>query len=126
MKHVRRFFHCPHCGNLIGFIEDSGVSIVCCGEEMIELTANTADAAKEKHVPAASRNGSTLKVSVGSVPHPMTEEHHIAWIVVAQENRTNRVKLNPTSAPEAEFSVVDGSVTVYAYCNLHGLWAADF
>jgi len=125
MKIERKFYRCKHCGNLVGFVENAGVSVICCGEPMEELKPNTVDAAKEKHVPAALRDGGKLKVTVGSVPHPMTAEHHIGWIAAAEENRTSRVQLAVNGAPEAEFCVGDGAVTVYAYCNLHGLWAVD-
>jgi len=125
MKNERLFSKCSRCGNIISFVKKSGVDVMCCGEKMQEIKPNTADAAKEKHVPAAVREGSKLTVTVGSVPHPMTEEHHIAWIVVADGNRTQRVALETTGAPSAEFVISGDPVTVYEYCNLHGLWAAE-
>ena len=125
MKYERKFFRCLICGNIIAKIHDSGVKVHCCGQEMATLVPNTTDAAVEKHVPAAKREGDKLGVTVGSVPHPMTEEHHIAWICVAQEQKTERATLCPTGEPGATFNIDDGDATVYAYCNLHGLWAAD-
>jgi superoxide reductase len=125
MKYERKFYRCAHCGNIISFVENKGVPVICCGEKMRELVPNTTDAAQEKHIPAAVREGNLLKVTVGSAPHPMTEEHHIAWILVAEANRTQRVTLDHTGAPSAEFRVVDEPVTVYEFCNLHGLWIAD-
>ncbi|MCL2322085.1 MAG: desulfoferrodoxin FeS4 iron-binding domain-containing protein [Oscillospiraceae bacterium] len=125
MKNKRKFYRCNHCGNLVSFIENSGVSIICCGEPMTELIPNTTDAAQEKHVPVATKNDGKLNVKVGSVPHPMTKEHHIGWIAVAEENRTTRITLPVNGAPEAEFCVGDGAITVYAYCNLHGLWVTE-
>jgi superoxide reductase len=89
------------------------------------LTANTTDAAQEKHVPAVTRDGNKLSVQVGSVAHPMTEEHHICWIAVAQGDKTQRVALEMTGEPTAEFVLDDGDATVYEYCNLHGLWAVE-
>jgi len=89
------------------------------------LTPNTEDAAQEKHVPVARREGDQLYVTVGSVPHPMLPEHYIMWIAVADGTRTTRVQLSPGEAPEAQFPVSDGPLTVYEYCNLHGLWATD-
>lgn len=129
MKNERRFNKCSHCGNIIGFVKNAGTNLICCGEQMRELTPNTTDAAKEKHVPAAVRegcpgSGNKLTVTVGSAPHPMTEEHHIAWVVVADGNRTQRVVLSSTEAPTVEFIISEDPVTVYAYCNLHGLWEA--
>jgi len=124
MKNERRFSKCSHCGNIISFVKNAGTPVTCCGEKMQDLTPNTADAAKEKHVPAAVRENNKLIVTVGSVSHPMTEEHHIAWIVVADGGRTQRAALSATQAPSAEFAVSGDPVTVYAYCNLHGLWMA--
>ena len=43
------------------------------------LTANTVDAAREKHVPLVERSGNDVVVTVGEVIHPMTEAHYIMW-----------------------------------------------
>ena len=125
MKNERRFCKCSLCGNIISFVKDAGTSVICCGEKMAELTPNTTDAAAEKHVPAAVRKENKLIVTVGSVPHPMTAEHHIAWIVVVNGDRTQRVVLSATQEPVSDFIVSDDPVIVYAYCNLHGLWMAE-
>ena len=45
-----------------------------------------------------------------------------------ETDRSLQVKyMRPTDKPEAEFIVAPGekAVTVYEYCNLHGLWKAD-
>ena len=125
MVTIKKFSKCGHCGNIISMIKDVGPKVSCCGQMMTELVPNTVDAAVEKHVPEMKRDGNKLTVNVGSVPHPMTEEHHIAWIIAAQESKTQRVELDVTATPTAEFNLDDGAVTVYAYCNLHGLWKAD-
>ncbi len=125
MANERIFYRCSVCGNIIGMIEDGGVTPECCGLPMDQLAANTSDGAQEKHVPALTRNGSELTVFVGSTPHPMTEEHHIAWIAVAQGRRTQREELLHTCEPRAAFHVNDGPLTVYEYCNIHGLWKAE-
>jgi len=69
------FYRCSVCGNLVGKIEDGGGDMVCCGQPMTKLVPNTVDASKEKHVPTAEINGDTVTVKVGSVAHPMLEEH---------------------------------------------------
>jgi len=125
MKNERTFFKCGKCGNIITYVNNAGPAVICCGEKLQELKPNTSDGAHEKHVPAAAREGNKLKVTVGSVAHPMTAEHHIAWIAAAEEGKTQRVALQPTSVPSAELVVGNGAVTVYAYCNLHGLWAVE-
>jgi superoxide reductase len=108
-------------------IADAGVVPSCCGMDMTELEANSSDGAGEKHVPALERNGRTLKVKVGAVSHPMEEKHYINWILVLQGAHTQRVALKPGAAPEANFDLAGAAdpVTVYEYCNLHGLWKTE-
>ena len=125
MANERKFFRCNVCGNLVGLILEGGGELVCCGQPMELLVANTVDAAKEKHVPAASRKGAKLAVQVGSVPHPMVPEHYIMWIAVAQGDRLQIASLKPGEAPAAEFEIGDGPAVVYEYCNLHSLWKAE-
>ena len=111
-----KFYRCRHCGNLVAVVEDAGPVPVCCGEPMELLVAGSVDAAAEKHV----------RARVGSVEHPMLPEHHIQWIAVACERRLQLAHLAPGEAPEAAFHVPAGApVTVYEYCNLHGLWKAE-
>ena len=74
---------------------------VCCGENMVLQKENTVDAAKEKHVPVLEDNGTTIKVKVGSVDHPMIEDHYIEWIEVINGDYVNRKYLKPGDRPEA-------------------------
>ena len=122
----QKFFICNHCKNMIGFIDDKGVPIVCCGEKMTELIPNTVDASGEKHLPEVTFSGEDMKVQVGSVLHPMTDEHYIPFIYVETENGGQRKNLKPGDEPIAEFRFVnDKPIAVYEYCNLHGLWRVE-
>lgn len=123
----KKFYRCKHCGNLFEVMVDANVVPTCCGEPMEVLTANTSDGATEKHVPAVTRNGKVLDVQVGSVAHPMEEAHHIAWIAVVQNGKTQHVDLVVGNAPVASFTVDSATdpVEVYEFCNLHGLWIAN-
>ena len=116
-----KFLRCEHCGNLVGFIEDKGVDVICCGEPMKILEAKQSDAGVEKHLPVAMKDADRLKVTVGEVLHPMTDEHYIQWIAVVRDNHTERIALTPSDEPKAVFCG-DGDADVYSYCNLHGLW----
>ena len=124
---AKRFFRCNSCGNIIGVIKDGGGPLVCCGQPMQELKANTTDAAQEKHVPVVTVTGSNVKVCVGSVAHPMLAEHFIEWIHLETKKGAQMAHLQPGDKPEAEFSLAPGdeAIAAYAYCNLHGLWKAD-
>ena len=134
----QRFYICKKCGNLIGLIEDKGVPMQCCGEDMAELAANTAEASVEKHLPvitaaataaddAASGEGiECISVQVGSVPHPMEDAHHISFIYIETERGGQRKCLRVGEAPKLTFRFSDDKpVAVYAYCNLHGMWKTD-
>lgn len=122
-----KFFICQHCENLISFVQNQGVPVVCCGEEMTELVANTTDAAAEKHVPVIEVNGRFVTVKVSSVTHPMAEKHFIQWIALETKTGSQLKYLHPGDSPEAAFALTEGdeAVTAYAYCNLHGLWKQE-
>ena len=118
-----QFFICEHCGNMLGLIEDRGVPVVCCGDPMTALVPNTVEASTEKHLPAVTVSGNTVEVQVGSVPHPMEEAHHITFVYLETERGGQRKCLKVGEAPKVSFVVADDKpLSVYAYCNLHGLW----
>lgn len=119
-----KFYICKHCGNIIAYAENSGVPVVCCGEEMNELIPNTTDAAAEKHVPVITQSDRVVVVTVGAAEHPMTEAHFIKWIALETKEGNQRKALLPTAKPVACFALCEGDevVAAYAYCNLHGLW----
>jgi len=122
-----KFYICEHCGNIIEFVKESGVPVMCCGQRMTEIIPGTTDAAIEKHVPVVKVEGNKVSVAVGEVEHPMVEEHYIQWIALETKKGTQMVKLSYTDKPQAEFLITDGDevVAVYEYCNLHGLWKAE-
>jgi superoxide reductase len=119
------FYKCKKCGKVVAMLKGSPCDTMCCGEAMTELTANTTDAAVEKHVPVVTVNGNTVEVNVGSVTHPMEEKHFIEWIALETKNGNQLKYLKPGDAPKAVFALTEGDevVRAYAYCNLHGLWA---
>ena len=120
-----KLYKCAHCGNIVEMVEDKGVNVVCCGQKMDLLEPNTTDAAGEKHVPVAEADGNKVVVKVGSVEHPMTEEHHISFIILETDKGVQRKNLDPVGKPEAEFVLADGEKAAYEYCNLHGFWKAE-
>lgn len=119
----QKFFRCKHCGNLIGLLNNSGVPIICCGDPMDELVPNTVEASAEKHIPHVTLSGDTVTVKVGSVAHPMTQEHHIEFIYLQTESGGQRKCLKIDAQPISVFKLADEKLLeVFAYCNIHGLW----
>ena len=121
------FYKCKHCGNIVAYIENKGVPIMCCGEKMEPIEPNTTDAAGEKHVPVIGVDGQTVTVAVGSVEHPMMDVHYIEWIMLETKQGRQRKALKPGDKPVAVFALVPGDevVAAYEYCNLHSLWKAE-
>ena len=121
-----KFYQCSHCKNIITYVENKGVPVMCCGEKMQELVPGTVDAALEKHVPVVEKDGNKVTVKVGAVTHPMLEEHSIRFIAIETKEGSQIKYLKPGEAPETVFMIADGDefVAAYEYCNLHGLWKA--
>ncbi len=117
-------YKCSVCGNMVEVIHEGGGQLVCCNQPMDLLTENTTDAATEKHVPVIEKVSGGVKVKVGSVAHPMQDEHYIEWIELIADGKAYRQFLNPGDAPEAFFPVEGERLTAREYCNLHGLWKA--
>ena len=118
-------YQCGVCGNMVEVVHQAGGTLVCCNQPMDLLTENTTDAAQEKHVPVIEAAGQGIKVSVGSVAHPMDDDHYIEWIEALVDGMGFRQHLSPGEAPEASIPVSGGQIAARAFCNLHGLWKAQ-
>ena len=122
----QKFYICEHCGKMVALVKESGVPVVCCGQVMKEIVPGTTDASIEKHVPVYTVEGNKVHVTVGSVEHPMTQEHYIEWVSLQTTGGNQRKALKPNQKPEVCFALCEGDQVeaVYAYCNLHSLWKA--
>jgi superoxide reductase len=115
-------YKCEICGNIVEVLHTGGGELVCCGQPMKLLVANTVDAAKEKHVPIIEKTATGVTVKVGSVAHPMEEKHYIEWIEIIADGKAYRQFLKPGDAPEATFDIKATTIEAREYCNIHGLW----
>ena len=126
MRGKQSFYICNHCGNMVGVIDNKGVPLVCCGEKMAILEPNTVEASQEKHLPDVAVSENSISVQIGSVPHPMDEDHHISFAYVETVHGGQRKCLDVGQEPKLAFNFSDDKpVAVYAYCNLHGLWKTE-
>lgn len=110
-------YKCELCGNIVEVLHQGSGDLACCGESMILLEEKTADSTTEKHVPVVEGK----KVKVGSVPHPMVDNHFIEWIEIISGDRICRKFLKPGQQPEALFNEFVPDMA-REYCNVHGLW----
>ena len=78
-------------------------------------------------MPVLAARGNRVQVTVGSVEHPMLDEHYIQFIILETSCGYQLRRLNPGEAPKAEFLLAEGesALAAYEYCNLHGLWKAE-
>lgn len=125
MAEQYNIYKCESCNSILEVLHDGGGPVACCGKPATLMTANTVDAAKEKHVPVIEKIPGGFKVSVGSVAHPMEEKHYIMWIELILDDGYKLTKfLKPGDQPVAEFKTDAAKATAREYCNLHGLWKA--
>ena len=119
-------FICKHCGNIITFLENSNVPVMCCGEKMHKVEPNTVDAAVEKHLPVIEVKDLLATVTVGQVEHHMQDDHYIKWIILETTEGLKVKNLTPSDKPIAIFSLLDGEevICAYEFCNKHGIWKA--
>jgi superoxide reductase len=117
-------YKCEACGNVVEVLTGGAGELACCDAPMKLLDEKTADAANEKHVPVIETVDGGTKVTVGSVPHPMEEDHYIEWIEIVADGKAYRQFLKPGDAPEAVFPVQAATLTAREHCNKHGLWKA--
>ncbi len=122
MTELRQVYKCNVCGNITEVLHAGVGELVCCGKPMELQIEKTDDAGAEKHVPVIEKMDKGIKIKIGSVPHPMMEEHYIEWIEIITKTGVCREALNSGAEPEAVFFTEEEIVEVRAYCNIHGLW----
>lgn len=123
MTTLNQVWKCEVCGNIIEILHKGVDALVCCDKPMVLQDEKLKEAeGNEKHIPVVEKTGEGIKVKVGSVEHPMTEEHYIEWIEVISDEGTVKKFLKPGDEPSAEFCIKEENIIVRAYCNVHGLW----
>ncbi len=117
-----QMYRCKKCGSLVMVLVAGPASLVHCGQPMQLLVEKDHDKGMEKHVPVVEKVEGGYRVKVGSIPHPMQEEHWIECIELIADGTSHLRFLDPGDKPEATFLVTAKNVSARAVCNLHGLW----
>ena len=125
---IGQIYKCDICGNIIEVLHVGGGELVCCGQPMELLNEKTKEnEGREKHVPVIKRDEDGTIVNIGSIPHPMEENHYIEWIELEnkEKNKTCKKFLTPKEKPEGKFCAKTDKIKSRAYCNVHGLWKSE-
>lgn len=122
MTKKQQVYKCEKCGNIVEILHEGTGELVCCGEPMKLYNEQSADSAREKHVPLIEKTTEGYKVTVGSTLHPMLENHYIEWIELVADSISYRQFLSPGDEPAANFRLKAEKVFAREYCNIHGLW----
>lgn len=126
MVKKNELYKCNVCGNIVEIVNEGFGELVCCSVPMTKIEAKVHEEEfGEKHIPVITKdeNGDYV-VKIGSVEHPMTEEHHIMFIeaVSTDKQYLTRKYLQAGEKPEIKLECKCSNLVVRAYCNIHGLW----
>lgn len=130
MTNINQIYKCEVCDNVVEVLHAGIGELVCCNEPMKLLKEKNKDEGLEKHLPIIEelpaqvcQGKDGVKIKVGSVVHPMEEDHYIEWIeIITADGKRGKKFLKPKAAPEVEFYTRKDVVAARAYCNVHGLW----
>lgn len=118
-------YRCNICGNIVEVLHIGTGMLECCKNPMELLKEKKDGVGPEKHVPVIEETDEGVKVKIGSIPHPMEENHCIELVEIIANDELYRKFLKPGDKPEVEFNVkVDdiNQIDVREYCCIHGLW----
>lgn len=125
MTDIKEIYRCNICGNIVEVVNKGPGQLVCCGEKMELLKAETKETGSEKHVPIIEKIENGVRVKVGAVEHPMADNHYITWIELIADGYVYRKHLKPGDKPEAVFHITGENLSCREYCSVHGLWKSQ-
>lgn len=125
MTKKNQVYKCLVCGNIVDVLHEAGGELVCCNQSMNLVAENTIEASQEKHIPVIEKVENGTLIKVGSIEHPMDQDHYIEWIEATNsKNQVIRLDLVPGDKPEMLIQSDLNILSARAYCNLHGLWSS--
>ena len=118
-------YKCEVCGNTVQVILEGFGQLTCCGQPMLKMLPKTNDENfAEKHVPVFNEREAGLEIKVGSIPHPMENEHYIMFMeaISKDKNRMLLQYLYPNDEPKTVIRDIQEVENALEVCNIHGLW----
>lgn len=122
-------YKCEICGNIVEVLFEGAGELVCCGQPMQNMAEHTSkdETLSEKHVPQLTKTDEGFDITVGSILHPMEENHYIMMIEAqsADGRYVKRKYLHPTEEPKLSLKCnCEEEVIARELCNIHGLWTS--
>ena len=119
-------YKCEICGNIVEIVLAGEGELVCCGQPMnlLEEQSMQDEMLQEKHVPVIKMEEDNIEIRVGSIQHPMTEEHYIQFIEAYSKDKryVKRKYLFPNEEPVLKLKCNCKDTIARELCNIHGLW----
>ena len=114
MTKQRQIYKCNICGNIVDVVHSGAGELVCCGQPMELLDANTVDAAKEKHVPVVNPGklkpgdiSQRIEQTLGITFHPSTH-HAKCWKYYKVRPSSNSKSPEKTKIKYCQYDVAHG------------------
>lgn len=111
-----KLYVCPLCGNVIQSTGEAAIS--CCGIVLPPLEAEPAEGEHQLNVELYEDSYYV------TVPHEMSKEHYISFIIAIRNDGAEIKKLYPEGNAEARFKISGTRGFCYC-CNRHGLFRAS-
>lgn len=117
-------YKCEICKNVVEILCEGVGELVCCGQPMKNMEAQSEETMGEKHKPVLTVIDKDVTIKIGEIPHPMTKDHHIEFIeaISLDGKYLKRKYLNPEETAELKFVCNSNTMKARELCNLHGLW----
>lgn len=129
MTKILEMYKCNICGNFVEVVLPGAGELVCCGQPMERMREQTQgeEMVGEKHVPVISKTENGVEVKVGSIEHPMEDNHYIQFIEVNSLDKryVKRKYLYPHEEPVLNLKCSCDKVIARELCNIHGLWISE-
>ena len=127
MFRTQKFYMCKDCGNIIGVINNTGIPMYCCRQEMEELTpqiinsknSNQNEKSNSTH-PLKNTHGKSISVIVDK---SYLTPNSICWAYINTKKGGQRKNILKDDSPVVNFKIVDDEIiSAYLYCSEHGLF----
>lgn len=114
-----KFYVCPVCQNILWSMGEGAFS--CCGITLPPLELEEPENGDKQHAIRVERIEDEWCVTLD---HPMQKGHYIGFLAFVTWDCVSIVRLYPEQSAQARF-FIRGHGTLYAFCNLHGLFCVN-